>query len=261
MAFPTLPSAQSASMTSREIAELTGKQHAHVMRDIRDMIERLEKFKQKQHDPDLDSTPSITWHCETERYIDENGRARQMYRLDRDTTHCLIAGYDPVPRMRIIKRLAQLESSQATQVTIGPIAEQEQTALVVLQTRLSAAALLKTPEHISQQEAVKAVRLSVGIDYEPLLLAAPAQQVIADQDEMLEPEDLARRLGIRNGIVMNLRLRDAGLQVKDKGQWTPTEKGAPHCVRHAWTRGEKSGYNLKWRVVVARQILDLEDAA
>ena len=28
-------------MTSREIAELTGKQHAHIMRDIRSEIEKL----------------------------------------------------------------------------------------------------------------------------------------------------------------------------------------------------------------------------
>lgn len=259
MTLQIIPQAQSASMTSREIAELTGKTHSNIMRDVRDMIARLEKFNQNNHDSDLNRANTISWHCETEHYIDENGRAREMYRLDRDTTHCLIAGYDPVPRMRIIKRLAQLESGQATQIAIGPIAEQEQTALTVLQTRLNAAMLLQTPTHIGQQEAVKAVRASVGIDYEPLLLAAPAQQNIADQDEMLEPEDLARRLAVRDGKAMNLLLRDAGLQVKSGGNWTPTEKGSAHCVRHAWTRGNKTGYNLKWRVVAVRSLV--EDAA
>ena len=32
---------QNLTMTSREIAELTGKNHAHVMRDIRTMMDEL----------------------------------------------------------------------------------------------------------------------------------------------------------------------------------------------------------------------------
>ncbi|MCF7994773.1 MAG: Rha family transcriptional regulator [Chromatiaceae bacterium] len=263
MTLSLLPGAQSASMTSREIAELTGKRHADVMRDIREMISRLENFNQNNHDANLrcaiddadQTAPNLDWHCETDHYIDPNGRAREQYRLDRDTTLCLVAGYDPVPRMRIIKRLEALESGQATQVAIGAIAEKEQTAVSVMQSRLSAAALLKVPDHIGQQEAVKVVRASVGVDYGPLLLAAPAQQDIPDEDEMLEPEDLARRLGMKDGRTANERLRDAGLQVKSSGQWAPTERGRGLCVRHAWTKGNKTGYNLKWRVSAVRAVL------
>ncbi len=243
MTLSLLPGAQAASMTSREIAELTGKRHDNVMRDIKAMIQRL------------DAASDLRWHCETDTYIDPQGKARQMYSLDRDTTMCLVAGYDPVPRMRIIKRLEALESGQATQVAIGAIAEKEQTAVSVMQSRLSAAALLKVPGHIGEQEAVKAVRSLVGVDYEPLLLAAPAQQNIPDEDEMLEPEDLARRIGLKDGRIANERLRDAGLQVKSNGKWVPTERGRGLCVRHAWTKGSKTGYNLKWRVSAVRKLI------
>ncbi len=88
------------SMTSREIADLTGKQHPHILRDIRTMITRLEA------DPNLD------WHCESESYVDVQGKKRTQYRLDKLTTLTLVSGYDPVLRMRIIARWQELEAQQ-----------------------------------------------------------------------------------------------------------------------------------------------------
>lgn len=85
------------TMTSREIAELTGKRHADVMRDIRVMIEQLE------------ADANLRWHCESTTYIDEQGKPRSQFELDRDTTFNLLAGYDPVSRMKIIKRWQELE--------------------------------------------------------------------------------------------------------------------------------------------------------
>jgi phage regulator Rha-like protein len=85
------------SMTSREIAKLTGKSHSHVMRDIRAMVDKLEV------EPDLD------FRYETATYIDSGGVPKKMYELDKDATLTLVTGYDPVSRMRIIKRWQELE--------------------------------------------------------------------------------------------------------------------------------------------------------
>lgn len=48
-----------ATMSSREIAELTGKRHSDVMRDIRVMIDRIS------------ASADLRWHCETETYADD----------------------------------------------------------------------------------------------------------------------------------------------------------------------------------------------
>ena len=88
------------SMTSFEVAELTGKNHAHVMRDIRAMIERLSA------DPNLD------WHCKSETYLDAQGKERQQYRMDKNTSLTLVSGYDPIPRFRIITRWQALEAER-----------------------------------------------------------------------------------------------------------------------------------------------------
>ena len=95
------PSVVPSTMSSREIAELTGKRHADVMRDIRTMTTRLSA------DADL------RWHCETETYTDEQGKSRDMYRMDKDTTLTLVSGYDAVLRFRIIKRWQELEAQPA----------------------------------------------------------------------------------------------------------------------------------------------------
>ncbi|KOR27191.1 hypothetical protein TI03_07385, partial [Achromatium sp. WMS1] len=57
----TLPVMKSLTMSSREIAELLGKEHFHVLRDIRIMIEQLSAH------------PNLDWHCKLDTYIDEQG--------------------------------------------------------------------------------------------------------------------------------------------------------------------------------------------
>ncbi len=94
------------TMSSREVAELTGKRHSDVMRDIRNMIDRISA------DADL------RWHCETVTYTDEQGKPREMYRLDKDTTLTLVSGYDAVLRFRIIKRWQELEAAKEPQFKI-----------------------------------------------------------------------------------------------------------------------------------------------
>lgn len=84
------------TMSSREIADLTGKQHFHVKRDIEKML------------ADLEEDPSI-YGC---TYLDGQNRNQTEYQLDREHTDCLLTGYSAAMRMAVIKRWHELEGGR-----------------------------------------------------------------------------------------------------------------------------------------------------
>ncbi|WP_193039443.1 MULTISPECIES: phage antirepressor KilAC domain-containing protein [unclassified Pseudomonas] len=82
------------TMSSREIAELTGKQHKNVLRDVNVMLESLERAGS-------DLSQAV-------RYTDERGRTSEV-RLDRVLTETLLTGYSIPLRHRVVTRLQELE--------------------------------------------------------------------------------------------------------------------------------------------------------
>jgi len=96
----SLPAPQIAShvnvartMSSREISQLTGKQHFHVKRDIERMLADL-------------GEDASSFGC---TYLDGQNRNQVEYRLDREYTDCLLTGYSASMRMAVIKRWRELE--------------------------------------------------------------------------------------------------------------------------------------------------------
>lgn len=127
-----------STMSSREVAELTGKRHDHVLRDIRTMIERLS------------TTPDLGWYCESESYVDAKGESREMYRMDKDTTLTLVSGYDAVLRFRIIKRWQELESAPSGTFDLAAMTS---TALRELAAKVEEVATLKAAVITMQPKA------------------------------------------------------------------------------------------------------------
>ncbi len=84
------------TMSSLEIAKLTGKQHKHVLRDIDLLLESL--------------SPEMGLGFKTSTYKDDSGKSNRCFELDKDSTFCLLAGYDVTARMKIIKRWQELEA-------------------------------------------------------------------------------------------------------------------------------------------------------
>ena len=92
------PAATPLTMSSRDIAELTGKDHRHVLRDLDVLSGQLGT---------MFAGSAQTWTHP------QNSQRYPEYVLDKDTTLCLVSGYDAMVRMRIIKRWQELEAQQA----------------------------------------------------------------------------------------------------------------------------------------------------
>lgn len=97
--------ARNVTMSSREIAQLTGKEHKNVKRDIQGMLSELGR--------DALSFERI--------YLDSSSRRQTEYHLDRELTQTLITGYSIPLRHRVIQRLAELEAGERAQPTSNKV--------------------------------------------------------------------------------------------------------------------------------------------
>lgn len=86
---------QSKFMSSREISELTGKTHSHVLRDIRQMLDSLD-------DP-------ILVHEEYQELKDSRGYTSEFL-LNKNLSITLMTGYDVNARHKINMRWQELEA-------------------------------------------------------------------------------------------------------------------------------------------------------
>lgn len=121
---------QNITMSSREIAALTGKEHKHVKRDIDVMCSQLNR-------PDLDRSE-----------YEHRGNIYTQYHLDKDLTLCLVSGYNVQLRMAIIKRWQELE--EANQLKIPK---------TLPEALLLAAELAKQNEEAQKQLAIAAPKV------------------------------------------------------------------------------------------------------
>ncbi|ATJ90431.1 MULTISPECIES: Rha family transcriptional regulator [Acetobacter] len=92
----------SPMMSSKEIAELTGKRHDHVIRDIKSMLEQV-----IGHSPDLGNEQIQGVMVEK----DQRGFIKIIH-LDHSHTITLITGYDARQRKKVVDRWLELESAQ-----------------------------------------------------------------------------------------------------------------------------------------------------
>ncbi|AZZ46345.1 hypothetical protein C1896_16375 [Pseudomonadaceae bacterium SI-3] len=95
-------------MSSSEIAEITGKKHLHVLRDIRKMLDAL------KINPNLDTSS----RCVETKVPDSYGRLQPLTILDKELTFTLLSRYSFELSNLIVKRWIALEGSGFERVSV-----------------------------------------------------------------------------------------------------------------------------------------------
>lgn len=148
------------TMSSREIAELCGKRHDHILRDIEKMLQDI-------------GGPKFGASSFENQYTTPQNKQAKEYRLPKDLTVTLITGYRADLRYRVVKRLDELESQSKTAVISGP--------------ELMAAALVEANATMKAQSVqIEEMREDVG-----------AHERLTKADGSLNVTDAAKTLGMR----------------------------------------------------------------
>ena len=229
-------------MTSLEIAEVTGKSHAHVMRDIRNIIKQINQstsglvipddVKDDYHRGDRtqykylsEKTQNILFDfcfnnntgskyiIRESSYKDAKGEDRNMYELNKKACLLLSSGYDVNLRAKIIDRWEELEIKARTNMITLPNF-----------TDPAEAAMAWAKEY--KEKKVLAIE-NKKLEEENIQLAAENQELKHDKNyldlimrskALLTISQIAQDYGM-SGKALNKKLADMGIQYSINGQW------------------------------------------
>ncbi|MFH7813131.1 MULTISPECIES: Rha family transcriptional regulator [Acetobacter] len=237
---PSSPNS-SPTMSSKEIAELTGKRHDHVIRDIKSMLEQV-----IGHSPDLGNEQIQGVIVEK----DHRGFIKTIH-LDRSHTITLITGYDARQRKKVVDRWLELEPSGNSPT---PFKLKRIRKTPVLRAFRDGYGIAKTLGLDDNQAASHAGRYCLHKCGEnPLPALGLDTRAAPTQDNYQTVTELGRPLGL-SGQRVNKILEEKGLQVHTKGSssssnWSMTDKGLAYGRMFDGVRAGSTGSQqmLKWK--------------
>lgn len=234
-------------MSTREIAELTEKEHKHVMRDVRMLIDQRAINGSK---------------IGPVEYTDAKGEKRPEYLLDFHATMTLVTGYNAVLRSKVIKRWRELETGQVQPIaTTLLLNEAAGRSFIIFKQVAEECGLEGNAAIISADNAVKK---EYGIS---VVNALQLQLVNEKQERFFTPTELGELAEAYHGGVLSARainglLEMNGLQesVRAKGRqvWMPTERGKRFSVMLDTGKRRSNGamiQQLKWYESVLLEII------
>lgn len=183
------------TMSSLQIAEITGKQHAHVMRDIRNLLEQ-----------GIDeSNFGLT------SYTDCYDRQQACYELSKKGCLILASGYNALLREKIINRWEELELQHRNGGFQIPQTLSEALMLAAEQTK-----------QLEQAKAEKQLLEAKAHEQERVIKEQAPQveyyQKVLNSESTYTVTQIAKEFGW-GPQTLNRKLKELGVQYKQNDQW------------------------------------------
>ena len=190
------------TMTSLEIAEVTGKRHDSILRDIRNILSQ-----------------GVDAHNFGETYYtDKSNRQQKCYTLTKKGCLILASGYDVILREKIINRWEELETKERNQYQVPQsfaealmLAAKQQEQIEEQQRQLEA----NSKEIVELNGAI--AEMEPKVTYVDMILASK---------ETVTTTQIAQDYG-QSAKAFNVLLRNFGVQHKVGGQWVLYAKHLP----------------------------------
>jgi Rha family phage regulatory protein len=188
---------QVKGMTSLQIAEVTGKRHSDVMRDIRNLVERGASER----------------NFASASYSDAQGKERPMYNLTPKGCLILASGYDVVLREKIIDKLEEYQQNERTTTTLLPNfsnpAEAARAWAEQYESRMLEAKRADEAEQQVLQLAAEVEKMQPKVSYYDMILNNKSTVLVTQ---------IAQDYGM-SAKAFNKTLNELGVQRKVNDQW------------------------------------------
>ena len=210
-----VPNAQSeATMSSREIAELTGKRHDNICRDIEILNENYVRLGLLK----IEDTPYTH---------PQNGQTYREYRLTKLQTFDLMTGYNTELRIKVNRRWAELEEQSQTSTPTLPTTYKEALQSLLIE--------VENNERLQEQNDLQRIELQKQAPK-----VAYYNEVLTSQSTY-NANQIAKELGM-SAESMNKLLHKLEVQYKQGGQWLlyrpHQNKGYTKTITHTYTNSQ-----------------------
>lgn len=195
---------QVQTMSSLQIAELTGKRHANVIRDIANLLEQ--------------GVNELNF--ELVEYIDAKGEKRPCYQLTKTGCLILASGYNAVLREKIINRWIELETEATPKL---PQTFAEALRLAAEQAEENERLMIENGELRKDNTAKDATIVEQDRTISLMKPKANYYDVILNNPHTLNTTTIASDYGM-TANKFNKLLHSLGIQKKVGGVWIPFAK-------------------------------------
>jgi Rha family phage regulatory protein len=191
-------------MTSLQIAEVTGKLHKHVLRDIRNL---------------LDSGVNETNFGLVE-YKDKKGEVRPMYELTPKGCLILASGYDPILREKIVNKLEEYQQKERANIISLPNFEDPAEAAMAWakEYREKKVLAIENDSLKIENKILEKENTELACEIQELKHDRNYLDLIMRSRSMMTVSQIAQDYGM-SAKAMNKLLHQIGIQYKNNEQW------------------------------------------